>query len=56
MEKEGSLGDMWRAYNQDEEEDEGFFIQEVFQKYHHYSKDEAALRWVKAKPKLSGLI
>ena len=56
LEKEGTLGDMWRSYNEDEEEDEAFFIQEVFQKYYHYSKDETALKWVKPKPKLSGLI
>lgn len=47
---------MWRKYNEDEEEDELYFIEEVFQKYYHYSKDENALKFVKPKAKLNGLI
>lgn len=56
LEKEGTLDEMWRKYNEDDEEDELYFIEEVFQKYYHYSQDEKALKYVKAKPKLSGLI
>ncbi len=56
LEKEGTLEDLWKQYNEDDEEDELYFIEEVFQKYYHYSKDEAALKKVKPKAKLSGLI
>ena len=50
------MEDLWKQYNEDDEEDELYFIEEVFQKYYHYSKDEAALKKVKPKAKLSGLI
>lgn len=56
MDKEGTLDEMWRKYNEDEEEDELYFIEEVFQKYYHYSKDENALKYVKPKTKFGGLI
>jgi hypothetical protein len=56
LEKEGTIEDLYRRYNDDEEEDEYYFIEEVFQKYYHYSQDEKALKFVKPKAKLLGLI
>jgi hypothetical protein len=56
LEKDGTIDEMWRKYDDDTEEDESYFIEEVFQKYYHYSKDERTLKFVKPKAKLTGLI
>lgn len=39
-----------------EDEDEEFFMEEIIQKYHHYSKDEDALKYVKPKSRYGGLL
>ena len=54
--KDGKIEDFYRKYDEDEEEDEVYFLQEIFQKYYHYSQDQSTLKFVKPKAKLSGLI
>jgi hypothetical protein len=46
------LGDFYQRL---EDEDEEYFMEEIIQKYHYYSKDEAALKYIKPKSKYSGL-
>jgi len=53
LDKEGRLEDHYEKF---EDEDEEFFMEEVIQKYHHYSQNEAALKFIKPKNKYSGLI
>lgn len=53
VEKVGKLEDYFEKF---EDEDEEFFMEEIIQKYHYYSQDQAALRYVKPKNKYSGLI
>lgn len=36
----GKLSDFFIKYNEDEQEDEFYFMDEVFQKIYHYSKNE----------------
>ena len=49
----GKLEDYFEKF---EDEDEEFFMEEIIQKYHNYSKDEAALKYVKPKNRYTGLI
>ena len=56
LENDGRIGDFFKKFDEDEEEDEVYFQEEVFQKYYHYSQDEKALKWVKPKARLSHII
>lgn len=53
---ENKLGKLDEFYEKFEDEDEEFFMEEIFQKYHNYSEDEAALKYVKPKKRYTGLI
>jgi hypothetical protein len=44
--KFGMLEDYFEKF---ENKDEMFFMEEIIQKYHNYTKDEAALKYVKPK-------
>ena len=53
LEKDGKVGDYFEAF---EDEDEEFFMEEIIQKYHFYSQDEGALKFVKPKKRYSGML
>jgi hypothetical protein len=53
VEKDGKLANFYEKF---EDEDEEFFMEEILQKYYHYSEDKDALTYVKPKAKCSGLI
>lgn len=53
LEKEGKLDEYFQKF---EDEDEEYFMEEVLQKYYHYSQNQDALKFVKPKAKYSGLI
>ena len=53
---ENKLGKLDDYFEKFEDEDEEFFMEEIIQKYHNYSKDEAALKYVKPKNRYTGLI
>ena len=52
-EKFGKIEDFYEKF---EDEDEDGFMTEVLQKYHHYSGDESATKFIKPKAKYFGLI
>ena len=53
---DSKLGKLEDYYERFDDEDEEFFMEEILQKYHNYSKDEAALKFVKPKNRYTGLI
>lgn len=51
-----NVGKLEEFYEKFEDEDEEYFMEEIVQKYHFYTKDEAALKYIKPKAKYTGLI
>lgn len=54
--KKGSYNDFFIKYDEDDQEDEYFFMQNLFQKLYHYTKEEDIKKVVTPKEKLSHLL
>jgi hypothetical protein len=54
--KGGKLVDFYIKYDEDDQEDEYFLMNEVFQKAYHYSQNEDLKKVITPKAKLSHLL